>query len=68
VRHWAYPLLHDAPNEYHTAFTWRELLVAHLLLWGNSFNRIEWLGNGSAGALYPLMPWDVDVEAHLEGA
>lgn len=59
VRHWAYPLLHDAPNEYHTAMTWRELLVAHLLLWGNSYNRIEWLGNGAAGALLPLMPWNV---------
>jgi HK97 family phage portal protein len=59
VRHWAYPLLHDSPNEYHTSFSWRELLIAHLLLWGNSYNRIEWLGNGSASALYPLMPWDV---------
>lgn len=59
TRHWSYPLLHDAPNEYHTSFTWRELMLAHLLLWGNSYNRIEWLGNGSAGALLPLMPWDV---------
>ncbi len=59
VRHWAYPLLHDAPNEYHTPMTWRELMMTHLLLWGNSYNRIEWLGNGSAGALYPIMPWDV---------
>lgn len=58
-RHWAYPLLHDSPNEYHSAFTWRELMMAHLLLWGNSYNRIEWMGNGSAGALLPLMPWDV---------
>ena len=59
LRHWAYPLLHDSPNEYHTASTWVELLVAHRLLWGNAYNRIEWLGNGSAGALYPLMIWRI---------
>ena len=62
LQHWAYPLLHDSPNEYQTAFTWREVMMAHLLLWGDSFNRIEWLGNGSASDLYPLMPWDVDVK------
>ena len=59
ARHWSYPLLHDSPNEYHSSFTWREVLIAHLLLWGNSYNRIEWLGNGSASALYPLLPWQV---------
>ena len=62
MRHWSYPLLHDSPNEYHTSLTWRELLVAHILLWGNSYNRIEWMGNGTASALYPLMPWDVQVK------
>jgi HK97 family phage portal protein len=67
ARHWAYPLLHDSPNEYHTSYTWRETLVAHLLLWGDSFNRIEWLGNGSAGALYPLMPWQVEVKLTSKG-
>lgn len=61
VRHWAYPLLHDSPNEFHTSFMWRVLLLAHLMLWGNSYHRIEWLRNGSATAIYPLMPWDVDV-------
>lgn len=60
VRHWAYPLLHDSPNEYHTSFTWREVLIAHLQLWGNHYSRIEWLKNGSAQALYPLMPWNVE--------
>jgi len=67
VRHWAYPLLHDAPNEYHTAMTWREVVIAHLLLWGNSYNRIEWLGNGAASALYPLMPWDVEPKLTSRG-
>jgi HK97 family phage portal protein len=66
-RHWAYPMLHDSPNEYHTAFTWRELMMAHVLLWGNSYNRIEWLGNGAAGALLPLMPWDVTPKLTSKG-
>lgn len=60
IKHWAYALLHDSPNEYHTSFTWREILLAHLLLWGNHYSRIEWLGNGSASALLPLMPWEVE--------
>ncbi len=60
TRHWAYPLLHDSPNEYHTSYIWREIMSAHLDLWGNFYSRIEWLKNGSAGALLPLMPWDVE--------
>jgi HK97 family phage portal protein len=59
VQHWAYALLHDSPNEYHTSFTWRELMAAHLLLWGNHYSRIEWLKNGHVNALLPLMPYDV---------
>jgi HK97 family phage portal protein len=67
VRHWAYPLLHDSPNEYHTSFTWRELMAAHLLLWGNHYSRINWLKNGSADALYPLMPWQVEPQRTKAG-
>lgn len=59
VRHWAYPLLHDSPNEYHTSTIWMRMMMAHLLLWGNAYNRIEWVGNGSARNLLPLMPWAV---------
>lgn len=59
IQHWAYPLLHDSPNDYHTSCIWRELTLAHVLLWGNAYSRIEWLRNGHATALLPLMPWDV---------
>ena len=68
VRHWAYPLLHDAPNEYHTSMIWRELLIGHILLWGNHYSRVEWIGNGSANAVYPLMPWDVKPRLTSRGA
>ena len=67
-RHWAYPLLHDSPNEYHTAFTWKELMLAHLLLWGNSYNRIDWKNSGAVNALLPLMPWDVTPKLTSGGA
>jgi HK97 family phage portal protein len=59
-RYWAYPLLHDSPNAYHSSFVWRELLVSHLMLWGNSYNRIEWMRSGTASELLPLMPWTVE--------
>lgn len=59
LKHWAYGLLHDSPNEYHTTATWLTTYVAHRLLWGDWYNRIEWLRNGTAGALLPLMPWEV---------
>jgi HK97 family phage portal protein len=68
MRHWAYPLLHDSPNEYHTSFDWRHVMLTHVLLWGNAYSRIEWLGNGSASALLPLMPWDVEPKLTSGGA
>jgi len=67
-RHWAYSLLHDSPNAYHTSFTWRELMLAHVLLWGNHYSRIEWLKNGAAGELLPLMPWEVEPYRNDAGA
>ena len=66
-RHWAYSLLHDSPNEFHTAATWRETLVAHILLWGNAYARIDWMRNGAARALYPLMPWTVEPKLTKSG-
>lgn len=47
--HPAYKLLHDAPNEAMTSFTWREHLLASLLLDGDAFSPVRWAGNG-----YPL--------------
>lgn len=39
--HPLYMLLHDAPNADQTAMEFWELTTAHLLLWGNSFARID---------------------------
>ena len=60
LSHWAYGLLHSSPNEFHTTSTWVSTLIAHRLLWGNAYARIEWLGNGKADAIYPLMPYEVE--------
>jgi len=60
-----YSVLHDEPNPYMTAFTFRETLQGHLLTWGNAFAEIEWDMSGSqpvAQALYPLRPDQMQLE------
>jgi len=43
--HPTYKLLHDRPNAYNTSFTWRETMVAFVVLWGNAYARIEHRGD-----------------------
>lgn len=63
VDHPLYALLHDEPNEHMTSFTWREVIFAHLLLWGRHASYIERDGFGQAKALWPIAPdrwrWEV---------
>ena len=49
-------LLHTSPNPVITSFEWREVMLAHLTLWGNSFCEIERAGSGRPLALWPLLP------------
>jgi len=51
-----YAVLHDAPNDYQTSFTWRAQLMAHVLLWGNAYSVIERDSAGRVRALWPLAP------------
>lgn len=51
-----YSLLHDAPNSLMTSFEFREVMQAHLLLWGNAFAEIDYNGRGGIEALWPLQP------------
>lgn len=55
--HPLYRLLHDAPNEYMTSFTFRETLEAHRQTWGNAYAAIirEPMSFRPV-ALYPLLP------------
>ena len=64
--HWAQPLLSEAPNPLHTAFTWRELLVTHALFWGNHYSAIELDSRGGIVFL-PLLPWNVAVRLTSDG-
>jgi len=54
-------LLHTAPNPVITSFEWREVMMAHLTLWGNSFCEIERNGAGRPLALWPLLPGKMTV-------
>lgn len=50
-----YKLLHDEPNPEMSSFTFRETLMAQLLLWGNAYAQIIRNGKGEVVGLYPLM-------------
>lgn len=54
--HYLYGLLHDQPNDTMTAFEFRELLMSHLLLWGNAYAQASTDARGRVTALYPLRP------------
>ncbi len=60
--HPVYQLLHDRPNKYMNALTFRETLQAHVLLWGNGYAEIERNGAGRPVALWPITPNRVEVD------
>jgi HK97 family phage portal protein len=49
-------LLHDEPNEFQTAFTFRQTMTAHMIGWGNAFAYIERDDNFRPIGLLPLLP------------
>lgn len=59
--HPLYSLLHDAPNDYMTAFDFRECQVAHLKMRGNAYALKQENGRGIK-ALIPLSPARMDVD------
>lgn len=65
--HPLYFLLHDEPNGEMTSFTWRETMMTHLALWGNSYNQIIYNGRGKPTAIYPLLPDKMTVERDEDG-
>lgn len=60
--HPLYPLLHDAPNDWQTAFEWREMLVASVALRGDSYSRLEVGPNGRVLAINPIDAMQVSPE------
>lgn len=68
LEHPLYTLLHVSPNGGMTSFEWRELIMAHLTLWGNAFGEIERDGAGRPVAIWPLMPWAMTVQRAPDGS
>ena len=61
-------ILHSEPNPEMTSFSWRETMMTHLLLWGNSYNQIIRDGAGRVVAIYPLLPELMDVDRDPDGS
>lgn len=57
-----YALLHDAPNDLMTAFTWRSVLQGHVEQWGNHYAEIERNGNDRIIGIHPRPPQRFRVE------
>ena len=61
--HNLYDLLHIQPNPLMTSFQWREVVMAHVLLWGNAYSEISRDGTGRIGALWPLNPSRMEIKS-----
>lgn len=62
-----YQLLHDEPNPEMSSFTFRETMMAQLLLWGNAYAQIIRNGMGEIIAFYPLMSERMKVDRDESG-
>ncbi len=67
VNHPLYHLLHDEPNPEMTSFTFREVMMSHVLIYGNAYAQIIRDGTGKVLALYPLLPNCMDIERDDKG-
>jgi HK97 family phage portal protein len=67
LEHDLYHLLHDEPNSEMTSFTFREVMMTHLLLWGNAYSQIIRDGRNKILGLYPLLPDKMRVERDING-
>ncbi len=52
----AYQVMHDRANPYMTALVCREVLMAHVLTWGNGYAEIVRNGYGEVKELWPITP------------
>lgn len=60
--HPLYNVLHNQPNPEMTSYVFREVLQAHLLLWGNAFAEIRRDRIGRTTELWPMSPPAVKVK------
>ena len=59
--HPIYSLIADCPNNEMSAFTFREMLMTNLLLWGNAYALIRRNRKGQIVELYPLKSKNMEV-------
>ena len=67
TEHPLYRLLHDEPNAEMTSFVLREVMLTHLLIYGNSYCQIIRTGKNGIVGLYPLLPDHMDVDRDSKG-
>jgi len=65
--HPLYRLIHDEPNTEMTSFVMREVMLTHLLLYGNSYSQIIRNGKNVVIGLYPLLPDHMSVDRTDKG-
>ena len=68
TEHPLYRLLHDEPNGEMTSFVLREVMLGHLLVWGNSYSQIIRNGRNKISGVYPLLPDKMTVDRDKNGA
>lgn len=51
-----YRVMHDQPNKYMTAMTFRTILMSHVLTWGNGYAEIVRNSFGDVVELWPITP------------
>jgi HK97 family phage portal protein len=66
--HPIYRLLHDRPNPEMSSFVYREVMAAHLLLFGAHYSEIELNGKGEPVALWPIYPSSVRITRLTDGS
>ena len=65
--HPLYKLLYRQPNPEMTSFSFREVMMTHLLLWGNCYAQIVRDGKNGILGLYPLLPENMEIDRDEKG-
>ena len=65
--HPLYKLLYRQPNPEMTSFSFREVMMTHLLLWGNCYAQIVRDGKNGVLGLYPLLPENMEIDRDEKG-
>ena len=66
--HPLYKILYRQPNPEMTSFSFREVMMTHLLLWGNCYAQIIRDGKNGILGLYPLLPENVETDRDENGS